>query len=211
MLSRARSGFGLTLGLLVAASAAACTGDIGDGKDAPPIDPEAVCSAEAALEVPLQRINAAQFRQVVTDLFGDGLVFDDGFPVPVKGYAYSTYAAANPVADAQVKPIMETVEALAMQIADRVPACSGDETACASSYLTDLAARALRRPATEAEIQILLGIYTASRADMDHAEGVALAVSALLQMPQFLYLLEEVPLPGCEPRTLDGQEICTRA
>lgn len=196
---------------LAAALAAGCTGDIGDDRDdGPPIDPDAVCSEAAALEVPLQRINADQFREVVKELFGDAVVVDDGFPVPVKGYAYSTFSAANPVADAQVKPIMETVEAIAMQVADIVPACSGDEVACASDYLGELATRALRRAPTDAELAILMSLYSSAKVELDHAESVAIAVSGLLQMPQFLYLFEEAPAPGGEPTTLDGQEIAQR-
>ncbi|MBL9027273.1 MAG: DUF1592 domain-containing protein [Myxococcales bacterium] len=196
---------------LLAGAVLGCTGDIGDDQDEdPPEGPEAICAADAALTVPLQRINADQFRQVVTELFGEGIVFDTGFPVPVKGYAYSTYSAANPVADAQVKPILETVEAIAMQVADRIPACPGDETTCATTYLADVATRALRRAPTDGEMAILMARYTGAKAEMDHAESTAVAVATLLQMPQFLYLLEAVPEPDGTPTTLDGQEIAQR-
>jgi hypothetical protein len=196
---------------LLAGAALACTGDIGDDQDeGPPGGPEAICAADAALTVPLQRINADQFQEVVTELFGEGVALGASFPVPVKGYAYSTYSAANPVADAQVKPILETVEAIAMQVADQIPACTGDETACASAYLSDLATRALRRAPTDGEMAILMARYTGAKAEMDHAESTAVAVATLLQMPQFLYLLEAVPEPGLAPTTLDGQEIAQR-
>jgi hypothetical protein len=206
--------WGFAAPVVVAASAllAGCKGDIGgeDPGKVPETDPEAACTPDASLEVPLQRINVTQFRRVIAELFGDDLVYDDAFPVPLQGYAYSTFSAANPVADAQVKPIMETAEAIAMQVADRIPACSGDETACATEYLTTLATRALRRAPADEETAILVGLYTGARAEMDYAESVAVAVSGLLQMPQFLYLFEEAPAAGSDPTTLDGQEIAQR-
>ena len=198
--------------LTLAASLSACTGQIGPGVgdgDGPENNPENICSEEAPLVVPLQRITAPQFEQVMTELFGSGLDFSVAFPAPLAGYGYSTDSGANPVADGQVKPIMEATEAIAMQVADRIPACSGDETACASDYLTDLATRALRRAPSAAEMTILMDLYSGSRPEMDHAESVAVAVFGLLQMPQFLYLLENQPVDA-DPITLDGQEIAQR-
>ena len=189
-----------------------CIGEIGPAAgddDGPGPGPQNLCSDEAPLMVPLQRINIAQFEQVMTELFGEGLVLDQSFPVPLQGYPYSTFSAANPVADAQVKPIMETVEAIAMQVADRIPACSGDETACANTYLSELATRALRRSPEAAELAILMDLYSGSRAEMDYSESVAVGVFGLLQMPQFLYLFEEQPA-DTEAVTLDGQEIAQR-
>jgi hypothetical protein len=208
MRSLARTLVGLTL----AAGLSSCTGQIGPGVedgDGPNPNPQDICSDEAPLLVPMQRITAPQFEQVMTELFGEGLDFSAPFPAPLAGYAYSTYSAANPVADGQVKPIMEAVEAIAMQAVDRVPACSGDETACASDYLGDLATRALRRAPTAEESAILMSLYSGSRPEMEYAEGVGVAVFGLLQMPQFLYLLENAPT-NTEPTTLDGQEIAQR-
>lgn len=194
---------------------AGCAGKIGsgapdDGVDDPNLDPQAECADAATLGVPMQRINQAQFRQVVRELFGDDLVYEDTFPPPLLGFPFSTFSAANPVAGAQVKPIMEVAEAIAMQVADRVPACAGDETACATTYLEGIAGRAFRRAPAADELAILVGLYTDARASMDYAESVAVAVSGLLQMPQFLYLLEDQPSDGETEKMLDGQEIAQR-
>jgi hypothetical protein len=195
-------------------TALGCVGSVGSGEtdiDDPnknPQNPE--CTADTALVVPMQRLNIAQFRQVVTELFGEGIVFDDAYPAPLSVEPYSTYSALNPIADAQVKPIMETVEAVAMQVADRVPACTGDEAVCARTYLTDIATRALRRAASTEELAILESLYSGSRTDMDYAESVAVAIAGLLQMPAFLYVLENAPLSTKEVSTLDGQEIAQR-
>jgi hypothetical protein len=196
--------------LTLVAGLSSCIGEIGSGVEGgPEPDPQIMCSDEAPLSVPMQRITASQFEQVMTELFGEGLDFGAAFPRPLATYAYSSFSAANPVADAQVKPIMEATEAIAMQVADRIPACNGDETACASDYLSALATRALRRPATSDELAMLMGLYSGSRAEMDHAESIAVAVFGLLQMPQFLYLLENQPVDEVST-TLDGQETAQR-
>ena len=194
--------------LLGATLLAACNGVIGDPPEG--LDNRPACAADAPLLVPMQRIDAAQWAAIVDDLFGPGLVYENGFPTPLKGYAYSTYAEANTVGGVEVKSIMETAESVAMAAVDRVPACAGDETACATAYLGDLAKRALRRDATTEELAILMKLYADARVDIVYAEAVGVAIAGLLQTPQFLYMLEDKPAPGAEASTLDGQEIAQR-
>ncbi|MCA9619066.1 MAG: DUF1592 domain-containing protein, partial [Myxococcales bacterium] len=198
--------------LLLAFALSACQGLIGDDPDPgtdPEASPEGACQVDGALSVPMQRINLAQFQEVATELFGPGLVFSGTYPAPLQGSPFSTYAAANPLADAEVGEVMEATEAVAMQVVDRLPACSGDERACASDYLTDLMGRAFRRPVKPDELSIALDLYDTARVDMDHAESLGVAVFGVLQMPQFLYVLEDLPAAG-ERKDLDGLEIAQR-
>ncbi|MFO0614946.1 MAG: DUF1588 domain-containing protein [Polyangiaceae bacterium] len=197
-----------TAALAGAAALAACNGVIGDPPDGP--DHRPACAVDAPLLVPMQRITSDQWRELVDELFGPGLTYTNGFPAPLKGYAYSTYADANTVGGVEVKSIMETAESVAMAAVDRVPACTGDETACASAYLGDLARRALRRDASAEELAILMKLYGDARADIAYAEAVGIAIAGLLQMPQFLYALEAKPAVGAAATTLDGQEIAQR-
>lgn len=193
---------------VLAASAASCQGVIGDPPDG--VDNQPKCAVDAPLLVPMQRITRTQWREIVDELFGPGLVYEDGFPIPLKGYAYSTNNEANVVGGAEAKSIMETAEAVAIAAVDRVPACSGDETACATTFLTDLARRALRRDASAEELAILIKLYTDARADLVYAEAVGIAIAGLLQTPQFLYALETKPPADGAATTLDGQEIAQR-
>ncbi|MFO0549150.1 MAG: DUF1588 domain-containing protein [Polyangiaceae bacterium] len=186
----------------------ACKGDDPETKPDPNPDPES-CSADASMVVPMQRIDPIRYRQVIDELFGADIVFD-GFPRPLNGYPYSTYSDANPAGASETRAFMEVAEAIAIQVADRIPACGGDETSCANDYLSALADKSLRRPATTEELAILNGVYATARAELDYPESVALAVSALLQMPQFLYLLETQPEDDAPDTTLDGQEIAQR-
>src|SRR3954454_10080818 len=121
--------------LLLVPLAAACIGDIGGGgtgaSSTNPNQIECVKGESDAIAVPLQRINDTQFAEVVKELFGPTVTLEAPFPKPLSGYPYSTYSGANPMGDGQVQSVMEAAEAVAMQVADLVPACNGDELGCA--------------------------------------------------------------------------------
>ena len=145
--------------------------------------------------VPLQRINDTQYGDIIAELFGPTVMVESTFPPPLSGYPYTTYSGANPMGEEQVKAAFDAAESVAMQVADLVPACASGETACATDYLGKLAARALRRPASAEESAVLLAAYSGARKTMSYQESVAIGVETLLQMPQFLYVLENQPTP----------------
>jgi Protein of unknown function (DUF1588)/Protein of unknown function (DUF1592)/Protein of unknown function (DUF1595)/Protein of unknown function (DUF1585)/Protein of unknown function (DUF1587) len=193
--------------------AAACVGGIGGdaGEDAPGSIPQGEsCSPEAAFDVPMHRITRSQFAVLVTELFGESVQISADFPGALQGAGYSTYAAANPTAQSEVRPIMDAAEAVAMQVVDLVPACSADETACARDYLQALGTRAFRRPIEDDELSVLMDVYQSAPTESDHAEAVGIAVFAMLQMPQFLYAMEDQPQDGAEPLALDDAEVAQR-
>jgi hypothetical protein len=132
------------------------------------------------------------------------------FPVPLTGYPYTTYSAANPMGEEQVQAAFDAAESVAMQVVDLVPACSSNEAACANDYLQKLATRALRRAPSADEMTVLTGAYTAARKTMSYAESVAIGVEALLQMPQFLYVLENQPVAPATAEPLSGSELAQR-
>jgi Protein of unknown function (DUF1592)/Protein of unknown function (DUF1588)/Protein of unknown function (DUF1595)/Protein of unknown function (DUF1585)/Protein of unknown function (DUF1587) len=165
------------------------------------------------LAVPLQRINDTQYNSIITELFGSTVAAQTAFPAPLSGYLYSTYSGANPMGEEQVQAALDAAESVAMQVADIVPACSSvsAETFCATSYLTTLASRAFRRAATSDEMTVILGAYTHARPTLPYGESVAVGVETVLQMPQFLYVLEAQPTAaGAAPTTLTGAELAQR-
>jgi len=203
---------GVTAAVMGATLMAACVGNIGGDadEDASSIPQAESCSDEAAFDVPMHRITRWQFARVVADLFGDSVQVSADFPGPLQGSGYSTYASANPTAHSEVRPIMDAAEAVAMQVVDLVPACDADETACARDYLQQLGTRAFRRSIEDAELSALMAVYQSAPAESDHAEAVGIAVFAMLQMPQFLYAMEDQPEAEAEPVALDNQEVAQR-
>lgn len=99
--------------------------------------------------------------------------------------------------------------------ATRLAADSGcSDRACAVSYLRDKATLLFRRAPTEEELATFVNLLDepAGVADWSLEDGIRLALSALLQAPQFIYEVE-VGRPGAAedaPRPLSGLEVATR-
>jgi mono/diheme cytochrome c family protein len=73
------------------------------------------------------------------------------------------------------------------------PADRAAEAGCAKEILTRLARRAYRRPATDAQVQVLFDFYAEGRAKSDFEGGIELALRRLLMSPEFLYRTEADP------------------
>jgi hypothetical protein len=74
------------------------------------------------------------------------------------------------------------------------PSTAAQEDACANTILTNLARRAFRRPATDADLRPLLRFYSAKRAaGGDFDQGIQEALEAMLVSPDFLFRIERAP------------------
>ena len=92
------------------------------------------------------------------------------------------------------------------------PAGSGDEAACARRIVTTLARRAFRRPATDAELRVLLAFYDEGRRGGSFDSGIERALTRMLVSPAFLFRLEADPRdvsPGA-PYELDDWALASR-
>ena len=81
---------------------------------------------------------------------------------------------------------------------------------CAKRIVSTLARRAYRRPVTEAEVDRLLGFYSAARAQRGFDAGIEKAVQALLVSPSFLYRVERDPATATGPYRLSDLELASR-
>jgi len=73
------------------------------------------------------------------------------------------------------------------------PKGAADEVPCARKILSTLAARAYRRPVTDADMQTLLGFYKAGRTDQDFDAGIERGIERILAAPSFLFRVEREP------------------
>ena len=92
------------------------------------------------------------------------------------------------------------------------PESAAEETPCAREILTNLVRRAYRRPADDADIDVLMSFYSRARAEGGFDAGIQRAIERLLVSPQFLYRIERVPadaVPG-EPFAISPLELASR-
>ena len=80
------------------------------------------------------------------------------------------------------------------------PADGSEEATCARSILAPLARRAYRRPATDAEVDILFEFFNEGRAVGDFERGIQVALERLLASPDFLFRVVDDP-PDADPGT----------
>jgi mono/diheme cytochrome c family protein len=78
------------------------------------------------------------------------------------------------------------------------PKTTAEETACARRILSNLAMYGFRRPATPADVNVLMDFYEFGRKEKDFDQGIEMALARILASPQFIYRIEE-QLVGSRP------------
>jgi hypothetical protein len=169
--------------------------DAGDASDGGDDGPTEDCAGVAAGFAPMRRLTQVQYRNTILDLFGGAVDPGTTFPAPQIHDEYTNNPAANVVSLAAAQDILESAEAIAVQVIDDVDAivaCDGaQDHACAEVFVDDFGPRAFRRPLTAEERTALLAIHDDVAAIDGFADGIGTVVATVLQSPQFLYLVEE--------------------
>jgi mono/diheme cytochrome c family protein len=73
------------------------------------------------------------------------------------------------------------------------PATTAAEESCAKRILSTVAARAYRRPATDAEVETLMRFFKAGRSERDFDAGIQHGIERILAAPSFLFRVEREP------------------
>ncbi|MBL4683544.1 MAG: DUF1592 domain-containing protein [Nannocystaceae bacterium] len=173
-------------------------------------EPSSCLNEPSVAEAPLRRFTRRQYANAVRDLMGiaadtQGLdddekagPFDANVTAPVSGVTVEQYRA-----------LAEAVGLEAMAKVEDLVACDPAEATCADSFIVDFGRRAYRRPLTAEQS----ARYLALMDDADTFEdGVRMVVTAMLQSPNFLYVVEtSLPDPGSDNiAVLDGYELASR-
>ena len=93
-----------------------------------------------------------------------------------------------------------------------IPATAAEEAPCARSVVSTLARRAWRRPVSDADLEIPLGLYRDGAARGGFEAGIELAVRGILVSPRFLFRFENQPAsvaPGT-PYPISDLELASR-
>ena len=81
-----------------------------------------------------------------------------------------------------------------------LPATAADDEPCARDIVSTLARRAWRRPVSDGDLEIPLGLYRDGAARGGFEAGIELAVRGILVSPRFLFRFEDQPA-SVEPNT----------
>ena len=170
-------------------------------------------------QMTLHRLNQAEYRNSVRDLFGvESTIALELSPDGI-GAGFDNNADALQISAADLDVYQRAAASLATTVLDaKLPArakwvvCSlaGDSgSACVRSTLGDIAYHAWRRPLADGELDALVTVAQAAGAD---PEGqLRLGVNAVLLSPHFLFRVELDP--GATPTTphpLSGFELASR-
>jgi mono/diheme cytochrome c family protein len=90
------------------------------------------------------------------------------------------------------------------------PAGPAEEASCARQIVTALATRAFRRPATDADVDLLMGFYEFGRQEKDFDYGIEMALARVLASPQFIYRIEEEPAAARQAYRISDVDLASR-
>jgi len=159
----------------------------------------------------IRRLTKTEYGNTLRDLFGVDPSIADGLPDEVSGEGY-----LNSLSPLQLEQYLE----IANRVLDEVKASGrgkgllvgGD----AREVARTLAKRAYRRPATEAELDVLVEAYELGRQnDLSHEDSLQLMLKAVLVSPQFLFITPAMtPANAAESETgivaLDDYQLASR-
>jgi hypothetical protein len=189
--------------LMALAAVLGCVGEIAD--TAGPTDgiggaDQAIhCDEPVAADTPLRRLTRRQYANTVQDLLG---VSAAAVAQSLPGDDHAGPFPANyrqPVTTMHVRRFMEGAEAVAEQALgdlDGLLPCdpgSAGESECAMQFIESFGLRAFRRPLSETDREELMAVYQAGAAEGGFTDGVRLVITAALQAPDFLYIVEPKP------------------
>jgi hypothetical protein len=213
---------------VLAASAFGCVGDIGEPNG--PASGALSCDDEGAIfpgRAPIRRLTRFEYNNTVRDLLGDDTEPANAFPSEELGNGFGNDADAQSVSSLLAETYSSVAEDVALRATAspdalaRLDPCAGSitqatdpqtELACATSAIERLATRAFRRPLAEGELDELMALQQAIRAQADFRTSLAAVIEAILQSPDFLYRVElgEPDPDGSKFRRPTGYEMATR-
>jgi len=137
----------------------------------------------------------------------------EGFPFLDNAGAQQTPPElAHQYLDAAEKVAADTVTNRLAKVLTCDPAAPAGEPACAKTFISSFGGKAFRRPVAADQATALLTVWQVGRdTGGDFKSGVEAVITAVLQMPEFLYRFEMSPPPaGQKLVPLDGFDMATR-
>jgi hypothetical protein len=153
---------------------------------------------------PLRRLTSEQYRNTVRDLLlmTDAKTLVQTTDLPADGAIADRFSGNTVAALAGLDA--DTYQGVADKLADKaitnlsalLPCQASDGDACATQFIQAFGKRAFRRPLSAAEVARYKTVFTTGAQGGMFPNGIKLVISAMLQSPKFLYLVEPIPANG---------------
>ena len=198
-----------------------CTGDkdTGEAQSTPSAEPKPQPSPPS-----LRRLTISQYRNVILDTFGDGLLVPTNLEPDVETEGFKSLGAGI----SSISPVgVERYESASYSIAEQIVAepdrlaywfaceltVSPSQT-CIYNGIDSLGLELWRKPLSDDQRQRLNGLYDVISGQTDPLTGVEYILAALLQSPHFLYRtevnLESVTDESLSIHQLDAWSLASR-
>src|SRR5579883_3198535 len=152
---------------------------------------------------PMRRISRIEYNNMVRDLLGDTTQPANAFPPESAmssgvNFAVNTYGAPSTTAVQDYLQAAEAVAASAVGDTNRmnnvvlagVASCGTHDDTCAKDFIASWANRAYRGQLDSTESSGLFDVYSTVKAQFDWATGIQAVITAVLESPRFLYVME---------------------
>ena len=147
----------------------------------------------------MRRISRVEYDNMVRDLLGDttqpATAFVPESPMaPGVNFETNTYTSVSALIVQQYQQAAETLAQAAVSDTNRlnnvVLPCHTQDDACAQQFIASFANRAFRGQLDATESAGLFQVYSGVKAQFDFATGIQAVITAVLESPRFLYVLE---------------------
>jgi hypothetical protein len=167
---------------------------------------------------PLRRLTASQLENALQDLFPGVPLPPLALPDELRVGAFDNQAATQAPSPLWVEDLHRAAVAVTEAAVAHpegwspCPAGGGpDPAGCGEALVAGFLARALRRPVSPEESAPFVALFAEALAETgDFDVATQLALQAVLQDPEFLWLVEDAPGPPGARIWLDGPEVATR-
>ncbi len=147
----------------------------------------------------IRRLNKREYGNTLHDIFGVDPAIARDLPDEVLGAGYTNtlsplliekyLSIANDVLDKSFSPAGSKPTSVQRRLLGEMPAKGEDSTAAARRVARSLARLAFRRPPSDAEVDVLIRVFSLARANRKpYPEALRWMVKATLVSPQFLFI-----------------------
>ena len=170
----------------------------------------------------IRRLSTVEYANTLRDLYGVDTSIADILPEEVIGEGYLNSISpmqsemfleiANQVVEQAVAPEGEEPTAIQRRLFGDPAPDGANLRKAARRVARSLARDAYRRPASEAELDVLVDVYDLARGnELDHTASLALMFKAILVSPQFLFITPALAVePDEDIVRLDDHQLAAR-